>query len=67
MSPARLQYRVQMQRRLNALRRMQASNPSIAQWFDDSIQEIENELRNKESGHKKMTTSDNVIIPVINK
>lgn len=55
MSPARLEERVQINRRLNFMRRMQKADPSTAHFFNESIEELEAALRKKESNYEFTT------------
>lgn len=55
MSPARLEERVQINRRLNFMRRMQDADPSTAHFFNEPIEELESALRKKESDYEPST------------
>lgn len=52
MSPARLEERVQMNRRLNLVRRLQNADPTTAHFFNEVVEELEAALRITEADYE---------------
>lgn len=55
MSPARLEERLQLNRRLNLVRRYQKADPDTAHFFEDVVEELEAALRMTEADYEPST------------